>query len=136
MADITVVGARPCTPAGYEFNDVAESDGGWAAGDLLVYTGDMSGSMAVMEKAAADATRADGIALQAAADGDRGCDVGIVGEMDGFSGLTPGTALFVSADNAGKIGTTAPTLFATTPAVTAPSQVRAVTDTRVRYSFL
>lgn len=127
MADITAVRPRPCTPAGYEFNDVCEVASDVSAGDLLVYTGAMSGSMAVMDVAAVDAAEVHGIALQDAKDGDRGVDVGIIGEMDGYAGLTPGTKLFRSGTTAGAIGDTA--------VATQTARIKAVTDSRIRYSF-
>lgn len=127
MPDITSVRPRPCTPAGYEFNDVCELAADVTAGQLLTYTGDMSGNMAVMTVAAVGATDVHGIALQDGKAGDRGVDVGIHGEMDGFSGLTPGTKLYRSGDTAGAIGTTA--------VATQGARIVAVTDTRVRFSF-
>jgi len=115
------------SPPGYEVNDTCELAEDVAAGDLLEYTGAMKSGQPVMQKSATGEDP-DGIALMSGKQGERGFDVGIQGEMDGFSGLTPGALLFSSTATAGDIddasgsGTAAP--------------VKAVRKTRIRYSFV
>jgi hypothetical protein len=128
MAAITRVKARPCAPAGYEVNDKVTLAGDVVAGDLLAFTGDMSNGQAVMDLAAADAEDVAAIALQNGYEGQAGFSVGIQGEMDGFSGMTPGDLLFPSATVAGGLDD-APTTAAT-------PNIRAVTTTRIRFSFV
>src|SRR5690349_15060236 len=97
--DITVSEARPCTPVGYEVVDKTTAACpllvAVAVGDLLA-----QGSTG-WTKTATNATDADGIALKVGVAGQIGFDIGIHGEMDGFSGLTPGAALYPSLTNAG-----------------------------------
>lgn len=126
MAAVTRVKGRPCTPVGYEVVDKVELAGDVVAGDLLKLNGSMSGGQPIATKAAAGATEADGIALQDGYAGQRGFSMGIQGEMDGFSGMTPGTPLYPSASVAGGLDTTAAGAI----------RVKAVTDTRIRYSFV
>lgn len=126
MAAVTRVKARPCTPTGYEVVDKCALAADVVAGDLLKYTGAMSNGLAVMGKAAAGATEADGIALQDGYTGQAGFSVGIQGEMDGWSGMTPGTALYPSGAVAGGLDTTAAGAI----------RVKAATATRIRYSFV
>lgn len=106
MAAVVKVKPRFVSPVGYEEIDVCELTEVVAAGDLLEYTGVISDNMPLMRKlpAAANA-EADGIALQAGFAGQRGFDVGIVLEMDGFSGLTPGDPIHSSAAVAGGLDT-------------------------------
>lgn len=136
MAAVTVVKARPVSPPGYEVNDKGQAAVALTAGQLLIISTATPG--AGHDKVWALATTTTdiphGIALMDAAAGAT-ASVGIQGEMDGFSGLTPGAALYTSGSVAGGIDTTAPTWFATTPAVTAPELIRAVTATRIRYNF-
>jgi hypothetical protein len=126
MAAVTRVKARPCSPAGYEVNDKGVAVEAWVAGDLL--TNGASG----WSKAATGTKIAHGIGLQDAYAGQGNCSIGIQGEMDGFSGLTPGAALYPSASVAGGIDTTAAEI-ATGVAV---PQIRAATATRIRFSFV
>ena len=126
MAAVTRVKARPCTPVGYEVVDKCALAADVVAGDLLKYTGASSDGLAVMTKAAAGATEADGIALQDGYSGQAGFSVGIQGEMDGFSGMTPGAALYPSASVAGGLDTTAAGAI----------RVKAVRPTRIRYNFV
>jgi len=134
MAAVTRVKARPVTPVGYEFNDTGTLTEAVTAGDLL--TLGASG----WSKAATSAVNAHGIALQDGFAGQTNFPVGIQGEMDGFSGMTPGTALYPSGATAGGLDTTATTFYsaATTPAVAVPAQpnVRAVSATRIRFNFV
>jgi hypothetical protein len=96
------------------------------AGDLLNYTGTQSDGQARASKAPAGATEADGIALQDGYAGERGFSMGVQGEMDGFSGLTPGAALYPSGAVAGGLDTTAAGAI----------RVKAVKTTRIRYNFV
>jgi hypothetical protein len=143
MAAVTRVKARPVSPPGYEVNDKGYIATAVIAGDLLIQDSAATaptGYEMVWVKAPAGAIEAQGIALMdvGAAGGTVG--VGIHGEMDGFSGMTRGTPLYPSATVAGGIDTTATTSYsaATTPAVAVPAQprVRALTASRIRYSFL
>lgn len=122
MAAITRVDCHPVTPVGYEFNDVGVLTEDVVAGDLL--TLGASG----WSKAVGGAIEAHGIALKDGFSGQRGFDVGIHGEIDGFSGMTPGTLLYPSASVAGGLDTTQPTL--------GPGRIRAVSATRIRFNFI
>lgn len=102
MAAITRTKGRPVTPVGYEVNDVGTVTEDITAGDLL-----QLGSSG-WSKCLAGEVEAHGIALKDYYSGQGGCDVGIQGEMDGFSGLAPGAALWPSPSVAGGIDTAAP----------------------------
>lgn len=101
MPAVTRDVARVCTPVGYEFVDKGTAVEAMTAGDQV--TLGASG----WSKAPAGTIEADGIALKDYYAGQRGCDFGIHGEMDGFSGMTPGTKLYPSASVAGGLDTTA-----------------------------
>jgi hypothetical protein len=103
MTAVTRVKARPCAPAGYEVNDKGVAVEAWVAGDLLV------NGASGWSKAPTGTLEAHGIGLQAAYAGQANCSIGIQGEMDGFSEMTPGTALWPSASVAGGLDTDAPT---------------------------
>lgn len=136
MAAVTRVKARPVTVTGYEVNDKGQAKVAITAGDLLILTADApsNGFEKVWDKTAAAGTDIMGIALMDAAAGAI-VSVGIQGEMDGFSGMTPGVPLYNSGSVAGGLDTTAQTI-ATTPVVPYPTRVRAITATRIRYSFV
>jgi hypothetical protein len=106
MAAVTRVKARPVTPVGYEVNDTGLLTEAVTAGDLLTLSG--SG----WSKAATSSTEAHGIALQDGYAGQANASIGVHGEMDGYSGMTPGTALYPSASVAGGLDTDTPTLVA------------------------
>lgn len=127
MAAVTKVKPRSVQIPGYELNDVCELVAAVDAGDLLVYNGVEVNGMPQMVRATAGAGEADGIALRDGYAGERGFDVGIIGEMDGFAGLTPGAGLYPSASVAGGIDTTRPT--------GAAAQIKAVRSTRIRFNF-
>ena len=137
MAAVTKGNLRPVIVPGYEVNDKGQAKVAIAKGDLLIMVTDTpaNGFERVWDKATTSTTTAHGIALMDAKIGGI-VSVGIQGEMDGFTGLTVGAPLFPSGSVAGGIDTTAPTAFATTPAVTATPNIRATTATRIRYSFL
>lgn len=124
MAAITKVDPAPCSPPGYEFNDSGYASVDIAKGDPIVITTAAPPSrkweQVVAKAAAAVAT---GIALKDVKVGGT-AEYGVVGEMDGFSGLTRGTPLSIVS---GAIDTTAPT---------GAVQIRAVTASRIRYSFV
>ena len=131
-----MVKARPVSPPGYEVNDKGQAAVDLTAGQLLIITNATpnAGFEKVWDKATTSTTTAHGIALMDAKAGGI-VSVGIQGEMDGFSGMTPGAPIFPSGSTAGGLDTTAPTAFATTPAVTATPDVRAISATRIRYRF-
>lgn len=120
MAAVTRGTARPCTPVGYEVVDTGKAVSAWTAGDLLKL------GASGWAKTTAGATEADGIALQDAYAGQQGCSIGIQGEMDGWSGMTPGTPLYPSGSVAGGLDTTAAGVI----------RVKAVTATRIRFNFV
>ena len=124
MAIVTPTRARPSTPVGYEKYDRCVLSADVTAGQTLAYTGAMSGNQAVM---APSTTAAHGIALMDGKAGQGGFDVGIDGEMGGFTGLTPGAMLYGSAATAGALDNVA------TGNVAIP--VRARTDTSIRFNF-
>jgi hypothetical protein len=137
MAAVTRVKARPVSPPGYEVNDKGQAAAAIVAGDLLIITNATPGNgfERVWDKATTTTDNAHGIALMDAKAGAI-VSVGIQGEMDGFSGLTPGAPLYPSTAVAGGLDTTAPDFVATTPAVPAIPNVRAVTASRIRYNFV
>lgn len=122
MAAVTRVKGRPVTPVGYEVVDPGLAAEDFEAGDQAKLTA------AGWVKLPAGADEADGIALQKYYAGQGGCSFGIHGEMDGFSGLTPGTRLYPSASVAGGLDTTAVS--------GATVRVKAVTATRIRYCYV
>lgn len=132
MAAITVVDCHPVTPVGYEVVDKCELLVDVVAGDLLTFTGSMSAvstKQPIMTKAPTTGiTEAHGIALMDGYAGQRGFSVGIQGEMDGFSGMTPGAPMYPSVTTAGKHDTTIIT--------GAIVRMRSITDTKARYSFV
>ena len=129
MAAVTRVKARPVTPVGYEVVDKVALSEDVVAGDELVYTGTTTNGFPVMGEAPITGiTEAHGIALQNGFLGQEGFDVGIQGEMDGFSGLVPGAPLYPSTATAGSLDTT--------PIAAATVRVRAVKTTRIRYNYV
>lgn len=118
---------HPVTPVGYEVNDKCELSEAVEAGDLLKFTGAMSAGLPVMSRVAAGGADADGIALTKGKAGKRGFSYGVDGEMDGFTGLTPGGRLYPSGSVAGGLDTTVVAAF--TP------RVKAISTTRIRFRF-
>lgn len=123
MAAITRVKGRPVTPVGYEVNDKGTLTEDVTAGDLL-----KNGSSGWSKAPITGITEADGIALQDGYSGQSGFSIGIHGEMDGFSGMTPGTSLYPSTATAGGLDTTAITGAAV--------RVKARTATRIAFNFV
>lgn len=134
MAAVTVVKCRPCTPVGYEYIVRGTLVSAVVAGDQLV------NGASGWDLAATSAVAAQGIALTNGYAGQDDFDIGLIGEMDGFSGMTPGAALYPSSGTAGKLDTTATTFYSagTTPAVAVPvkPQVRALSATRIYYNYV
>lgn len=123
MAAVTRTKARFVTPVGYEVvHQAAVVTEAVVAGDPLVL------GAGGWSKAPTTATEAHGMAIQDYAAGRGDCSILIQGEMDGFTGMTPGTPLYPSATVAGGIDTTAPT--------GATIRMRAVTASRIRVNFV
>ncbi len=122
MAAVTRVDAHPVAPVGYEVNDKGVLTEDVVAGDLL------KNGASGWSRLAGGALEPDGIALMDGYSGQRGFSIGIQGEMDGFSGLTPGAPLYPSATVAGGLDTTV--------ATGGTIRVKAATATRIRYSFV
>ena len=129
MAAVTIGTLRPVTPPGYETNDRGQAAVDITKGQLLVQTATAPGSgyEVVWDKAPTTNTDPAGIALMDCKAGGT-VSVGIRGEMDGFTGLTPGAFLYPSASVAGGIDTSKPT--------GAVERIRAATTTRIRFSFV
>jgi len=120
---------RPVTPPGYEVNqDGAQSGAAITKGQLLTLSGaaPAAGFVNVWVPAAAGATDAHGIALMTSSAG-QVAEVGIQGEAENFTGLTPGAPLGPSATVAGGLDTTL--------AAGTPTRVRAISATRIRFNF-
>lgn len=121
---------RPVSPPGYEVNqDAAQAGAAITRGQLLILSGaaPAAGFINVWVPATAGATEAHGIALMSAAAG-QVAEVGIQGEADNYAGLTPGNPLYPSASVAGGIDTTQP--------AGAPTRIRAISASRIRFSFI
>jgi hypothetical protein len=129
MAAVTVGTLHPVSPPGYELNDKGQAAVALTKGQLLIITTATAGSGfdKVWDKCTAGALEPHGIALMDAAAGGL-VSVGIQGEMDGFTGLTQGAALYPSGSVAGGIDTSLP--------AGAPTRIRAVTATRIRYNLI
>jgi len=130
MAAVTKSNLRPVTPVGYEVVDRGQAKTAMAVGDLVVINTDTpgNGNEKVFAKAPITGiTEAHGIVMVAAVAGGP-VTVGVQGEMDGYSGLTSGGALYPSTETAGETDTTAIS--------GATVRMRAISATRVRYSFV
>lgn len=139
MAVITSVDPRPVTPPAYEFNQKAQAKVALTRGTLVLATADVpsSGYDVVVDKVptgSAGSLVKMWIVLKDAQAGGV-VDLGSHGEMDGFSGLTAGAPLYPSGTTAGAIDTSAPTAFATTPAVTATPRIWAISTTRIYHNL-
>jgi hypothetical protein len=126
MAAITRVAPLHVSPPAYEVIDRGRATEAIAVSDQIVIAGN-SGSEQRVSKCAAGAIECHGIALNSAT-AEGLVEYGVQGEMDGFSGLTPGAPLYPSASTAGVIDTTA--------TATPIARVRAILPTRIRYSFV
>ena len=131
MAAVTTpANFRPVSPPGYEVNqDAAQSGVAITKGQLLILSGaaPAAGFVNVWVPATAAAAEAHGIALMSSAAG-QVAEVGIQGEADNFAGLTPGAPLYPSGTVAGGLDTVG--------AAGATTRVRAISATRIRFSFV
>lgn len=141
MAAITKVKPRLVSPVGYESAQHGYATEDLEAGDLVVI--DSSGSPDTRWDVAyeeASAGVAHGIVLKDCKAGGT-VDVAYAGEMDGFSGLTPGSSLSVAS---GEIDDTPPeaevsgtesdgTVEGTATVI--PYSILAVSATRIRFRF-
>ena len=129
MAALTLGTLNPVTIVGYEVNDRGQAATDITRGQLLSITTatPAAGFSAVWDKAATTVTDPAGIALMDCKAGGT-VSVGIHGEMDGYTGLTPGTFVYPSGTVAGGIDTTKPS--------GAVERIRAVSTTRIRFCFV
>lgn len=95
MAVATRVKARPCMPVGYEVVMRGTVSVAVVAGDLLVLS-----ATGWALSTAANPTFKRGFAAQDYAAGRADCSIITTGEMDGWSGMTPGVPLFPAAAGA------------------------------------
>jgi hypothetical protein len=113
-------------PPGYEY--VAPPKHAVAAEDLeageLCYLDEDGWHLATATEAVAGSRL--GFAAQDYAEGRQDCSILFQGELDGFSGMTPGAPIYPSAGTAGGLDTSAPAYYAaaTTPAVSVPAAPR------------
>jgi hypothetical protein len=139
MAAVTRSKARYVTPVAYEVNDKGALTEAVTAGDQLIISG-YEGGVPKWSKCSTSSAEAHGMAISDGYAGEGGFSVMIQGEMDGFSGMTPGQALYPSTSVAGGLDTTATVWYtvATTPVVNVPAypRVRAVTPTRIRVNYV
>jgi hypothetical protein len=129
MAAVAIGTLHPDTPAGMEYNAKGQAATAITKGQLLIVTAAAPGAgyLTVWDKATTATTDPGGIALMDCAAGGT-VSVGIVGEMDGFTGLTPGAFLYPSASVAGGIDTSKP--------AGAVERMRALSATRIHYAFV
>lgn len=127
MAAITKVAPKLVSPVGYENVFYAYASEALEAGDLAIITSATApgGFDCVVEEA--DAAVAHGVVLKDVGAGGR-AEIAWRGEMDGFSGLTPGAPLSVAS---GAIDDTAPDATQVGAAA-----IRAVTPTRIRFELV
>lgn len=93
MAAVTRVKARPVTPVGYEVvSDVKIVTAAVTAGDMVILTAN-----GWAPSTAANPTYKRGFAAQDYYAGQRDCSILTTGEMDGWSGMTPGVPLYPDA---------------------------------------
>lgn len=112
------------SPPGYELADVGYASEDIAAGDPLIITS-ATPPNSRWDKVLAKATGAvaHGVAAKDCGTGGT-AEIIYQGEIDGFSGLTPGAGLSIAS---GAIDTTAPT---------GNAQIRALTPTRIRVQLV
>ena len=125
MAAIAKVAPKLASPVGYENVFYAYASEALEAGDVAVITSATApgGYDCVVE--AADAAVGHGIVLKNVGAAGK-AELAWRGEMDGFSGLTPGAALTIAS---GVIDDTAPGTGVSTT-------IRAVTPTRIRFDLI
>jgi hypothetical protein len=129
MAAVTKGTLKPVTPAGMGFTDRGQAATDMLVGDLLVLTTTTpnTGHDKVWALAPISTVEPDGICLRDCKAG-QSVSVGIIGEIEGYTGLTTKTPLYSSATVAGGLDTTAVT--------NAAIRVKAVSTTRIRFNFV
>ena len=132
MAAVTRVKARPVTPAAYEFNqDATQAAAALVAGTLVTISAatPAAGFHRVVEAAtiASAGTNAKVYMVLMDAKAGGGVNLGNHGEIDGFSGLTPGAPLYQSAAVAGGIDNAKP--------VGAVERMWAISATRIYFNL-
>ena len=125
MAAITAVAPILTSLPAQEDVFYAYAGGNIDAGDPVIITTAVPSSKWEMTVTKAAAAVAHGICLKTVSTGGT-AEVAWRGEMDGFSGLTPGAPLTVAS---GEIDNTAPGAGVST-------QIRAVTATRIRWDLV
>ena len=118
MAAVTKVRPTQVSPVGYEVVDTGVANEAIGRGDAVIR------NATGWSKAPVNTTDPHGLAMQDYYLGQGGCDFLIQGEMDGYSGLTPGDPIHVSGTVAGGLDTT--------PPASAVTRMRATTATRIR----
>ena len=128
MAAVTYTAANIalCSPVGYEAVQHGYAGDDFTAGDLVIISGTPPSTRWDCAFEAASAAIAHGIVLKDVSEGGT-AEVAYVGEMDGFSGLTPGAGLTVAS---GVIDDTAVANTQVGAAV-----IRAVSATRIRFNL-
>lgn len=128
MAAVTYTAASIslCSPVGYEAVQHGYAGDDFVPGDLVIISGTPPSTRWDCAFEHAAAAIAHGIVLKTCSEGGT-VEVAYVGEMDGFSGLTPGAPLSIAS---GVIDDTAP---ANTQV--GASVVRAVNATRIRFNL-
>ena len=121
---ITRVEPAYTTPAGYELNDRTKIElpllADCQVGDELKLT-----PTGWRIRTAGEV--ANGIALEPGKAGRKGLGIGVIGEMGGFSGLTPGAPLYPDAANPGHLDHTVVAGFV--------PRVVAMSTTEIRYIY-
>lgn len=121
MAVVTRVKARPTVPVGYErVSAVKTVKVDVVAGDLLVLEAD---GWAI--STAANPTHKRGFAAQDYKAGRNDCSIFTHGEMDGWSGMTPGVPLFPAAAGA----------LESTPVAGFTGQIHAISATAIEFTL-
>ena len=126
MAAITVGTPVLVSPVGYENVQHGYASAAFDAGDLVIISGTPPSARWDVSYAAASAAVAHGIVLKDVEAGGT-AEVAYRGEMEGYSGLTPGAGLTVAS---GVIDDTAVANTQVGAAV-----IRAVTATRIRFDL-
>lgn len=127
MAAITKVAPKLVSPVGYENVFYAYASAALEPGDLAIITSaDAPGGFDCVV-AKASAAVAHGVVLKKVGIGGK-AEIAWRGEMDGFSGLTPGASLSVAS---GAIDSTAPD-----DTQVGAAAIRAVTPTRIRFELV
>lgn len=146
MAAITRVKARPVSPPGFEYQNIAaQAKVALVAGDLVQIASDTPGLgyPFVVEKLTT-ANAKTGVKKYVAITDAKASSVANIGdelEMDGWSGMTPGNPVYPSGSTAGGLDTTAPTNSITETvdadagvvAVPVEARMHAITATRIRF---